>query len=439
MTDYYKLLGVLPTATTEEIKKAYRELALKYHPDRNPGDKNSETFFKKVTEAYAILSDPEERESYNWDYKKSQQTSSNQNQQQKRAEPKQDQRLTPQVILSIFQAISKKVIGIDKSRINQLALYNSMNKLLSINHIDFLISWGDTQTNKQIINEVITCCKVLPYPYIEKLSPKLAKLAASDNDTIQKIYSFTKHQKYFSYWKRYKGVAIIAAIILFFVVVSNVDNNSSSYSSQSTNRPPDGDLNNTFVNDKPTSSTNTPKLRETKSNYVPELTPEEKLQQEKDKLIADGWEETEVNNGQLPACYNFIPKKSGIKNYLEVNVGGGTDVAIKVMNLQTNKCIRYVFINRGSTYKIRNIPEGTFYLKIAYGKDWFSKVESGQCVGKFLRNPMYEKGDDIMDFNLQHTSDGYNIPSFQLKLDVIATNTMNTFNSQDISENEFNK
>jgi hypothetical protein len=438
MTDYYKLLGVLPTATTEEIKKAYRQLALKYHPDRNPGDKNSEAFFKKVTEAYTILSDPEERESYNvviWC--KSQQTSSNQNQQQKRPEPKQEQQVTPQVILSIFQDIRKKVVGIDKSRINQSALYNSLNDLLSVNHLNFLISWGDTKTNRQIINEVMTCCKVLPYPYVEMLSPKLAKLAGSDNDTIQKIFSFDKQQKYWSYWTRYKGVAIIAAIVLFFVVVSNMDNNSSSssYSSAPDNRPSNGDLNNTFVDDPASSST-----PETKSStYVPELTSEQKFQQEKDKLIAEGWEETEVNNGQLPSCYNFVPKKSSINNYLEVHVGGGTDVAIKVMNLHTDKCIRYVFINSGSTYKIRNIPEGTFYLKIAYGKDWFSKVENGQCVGKFLRNPMYEKGDDIMDFNLQHTSDGYNIPSFQLKLDVIATNTMNTFNSQDISESEFNQ
>ena len=437
MTDYYKLLGVLPTATTEEIKKAYRQLALKYHPDRNPGDKNSEAFFKRVTEAYTILSDPEERESYNWEYKKSQQTSRNQNQQQKRAEPKQEPQVTPKVILAVFQDIKKKVVGIDKSRINQSALYNSLNDLLSVNNLNFLISWGDTKTNNQIISEVMTCCKVLPYPYVEKLSPKLAKLAGSDNDTIQKIFSFNKQQKYWSYWTRYKGVAIIAAVVLFFVIISNMDNNSSSssYSSTPTNRPSNGDLNNTFVDDQ--SASTTPDKKE--PAYVAELTPEQKLQQEKDKLIAEGWEETEVNNGQLPSCYNFVPKKSSINNYLEVHVGGGTDVAIKVMNLNTDKCIRYVFINSGSTYKIRIIPEGTFYLKIAYGKDWFSKVENGQCVGKFLRNPMYEKGDDIMDFNLQHTSDGYNIPSFQLKLDVIATNTMNTFSSQNISENEFNQ
>ena len=52
---------------------------------------------------------------------------------------------------------------------------------------------------------------------------------------------------------------------------------------------------------------------------------------------------------------------------------------------------------------------------------------------------MYEKGSDVMDFNVQQTYDGYNIPSFQLQLDVISTNNQNTFDSQNISENEFNQ
>ncbi|TAH22184.1 MAG: J domain-containing protein [Cytophagales bacterium] len=438
MTDYYKLLGVLPNATTEEIKKAYRQLALKYHPDRNSGDKKSEEFFKKITEVYTILSDPEARENYNYEYKKSQQASNSENQQEK-SEPKNEQQITPQVILTVFQDIRKKISGMDKIHINQSALYNSLNDLLSFNNINFLLAWGDTKANNQIISEVMTCCKSLVYPYVEKLAPKLVKLAGSDNDTIQRIFSFNKQQKYWSYWTRYKSVAIIAAIILLFFVISNINSvTPSSYSSEKDNRPSDGDLNSTFANDQEASTPSSDNSQPT-SIYVPKLTPEQKLQQEKEKLITEGWEETEVHNGQLPSCYNFIPKKSSIDNYLEVHVGGGTDVAIKVMNLQTEKCIRYVFINNGSTYKIRNIPEGVYYLKIAYGKDWFSKVENEQCVGKFIRNPMYEKGSDLMDFSLQHTSDGYRIPSFQLKLDVIATNTVNTFSSQDISESEFNQ
>ena len=62
--DYYKSLGVSKSASPEEIKKAYRKLALKYHPDRNKGDKSAEAKFKEMSEAYAVLSDPEKKKQY---------------------------------------------------------------------------------------------------------------------------------------------------------------------------------------------------------------------------------------------------------------------------------------------------------------------------------------------------------------------------------------
>jgi molecular chaperone DnaJ len=62
--DYYQILGVGRDASTEEIKKAYRQLALKYHPDRNPGDKTAEEKFKEASEAYEVLRDAEKRRLY---------------------------------------------------------------------------------------------------------------------------------------------------------------------------------------------------------------------------------------------------------------------------------------------------------------------------------------------------------------------------------------
>src|ERR1700682_6352225 len=62
--DYYALLGVKKAATDDEIKKAYRSLAKKHHPDKNKGNKDAENKFKEISEAYAVLSDKEKREQY---------------------------------------------------------------------------------------------------------------------------------------------------------------------------------------------------------------------------------------------------------------------------------------------------------------------------------------------------------------------------------------
>lgn len=68
--DYYKILGVSEGASADDVKKAYRQLAKKYHPDANPGNKTAEERFKEVSEAYYVLSDQKKRREYD-EYKKS--------------------------------------------------------------------------------------------------------------------------------------------------------------------------------------------------------------------------------------------------------------------------------------------------------------------------------------------------------------------------------
>src|SRR5664279_5505485 len=62
--DYYEILGISKSVTADEIKKAYRKVAMQHHPDRNPGDHTAEEKFKEAAEAYEVLSDPDKRAKY---------------------------------------------------------------------------------------------------------------------------------------------------------------------------------------------------------------------------------------------------------------------------------------------------------------------------------------------------------------------------------------
>ena len=62
--DYYEVLGIAKNATPEEVKKAYRKVAIQFHPDKNPGDKQAEEKFKEAAEAYEVLSDADKRAQY---------------------------------------------------------------------------------------------------------------------------------------------------------------------------------------------------------------------------------------------------------------------------------------------------------------------------------------------------------------------------------------
>ena len=84
MSNYYDILGVAKTATADEIKKAYRTLAFKYHPDRNPGNTEAEEKFKQISAAYDVLGDEAKRRQYDMGYSTDSYSSTSGNQQYQR-------------------------------------------------------------------------------------------------------------------------------------------------------------------------------------------------------------------------------------------------------------------------------------------------------------------------------------------------------------------
>ncbi len=211
-------------------------------------------------------------------------------------------------------------------------------------------------------------------------------------------------------------LSCLLVMSIFLACVGNSDQNSDE------KRPKEGELATEFS---PAPDTLASPVAE------PTISPEDSLRQ-------NGWEKDNMSNGAMPNCYNYKPGYGELNNKLIVTVGGGTDVVIKMMSMSTGRCVRYFFVNSGSTYSINNLPEDQYYLKIAYGKDWISKTEDGMCLGKFLSNALYEKGEDVLDFNKKITAKGYSIPSFSLELDVISNSSVDSFNSSNISEDDFN-
>jgi hypothetical protein len=164
-----------------------------------------------------------------------------------------------------------------------------------------------------------------------------------------------------------------------------------------------------------------------------------------------GWDSTNYKSGETPKCENVAPKYDyNLENYLRINVGSGTDVVVKLIKkgVYYDECIRIVYVRSGDTYDVRNIPEGQYYLKIAYGIDYRQKIVNNQCYVKFMQNALYEKGIQILDYNKIKNPDkinggkiyeSWNVPSFELSLGVISAKKSASFESNNISESEFNR
>lgn len=147
-------------------------------------------------------------------------------------------------------------------------------------------------------------------------------------------------------------------------------------------------------------------------------------------------------NGNIKGCSNIQPQyDKNLKNRLVVSSGSNADAAVKMIDYSTDKSIRYVYIHKNTTYTIRNIPEGRYYLKIAYGDYWAIKQGESICEGRFTTHTVFEKGKDILDYNLRLDSEGSTqVPSYSLKLNVIFHDNdlqMKKFRTNNISEKEF--
>ena len=200
--DYYKTLHCIQTASQQEIKKAYRQLAMKYHPDRNDGNEMAEAHFKEIQEAYHILSDASRRALYNqqrWYRHIGKQAAS--------------VTLTPENILLRCQKLNRYVAKLD-DRINEKLLYHYLVQLLTEETVHLLCSQPHTKVVHQVISELLKAAKPLAYGNSVKVAAHLNRLACGDAQMTAGIRHFLQAQKVAGYWRRYHIVAILLLTLM---------------------------------------------------------------------------------------------------------------------------------------------------------------------------------------------------------------------------------
>lgn len=160
------------------------------------------------------------------------------------------------------------------------------------------------------------------------------------------------------------------------------------------------------------------------------------LTPQQEALVADGWYiPKNTPTGELTKEYGIKNKYGQQDNYFDIQIGNGCDVAVKIVDAVTDKCIRYVLVPENSTENIQMIPQGKYYLKLAYGKDWMEYDNGdGTFSGKFTRNVSYDRSVDIFDFGKKNSS---SIVSYVLQINVENSKLQNNFGTVAISEADF--
>ena len=177
--DYYRILGVKTSATHSEIKKAYRSLAFKYHPDKNPGNHMAEAHFKEVQEAYAVISDGAKRARYDDERWLSGMGSKS----------KYNEDVTPAWLVTICAQLNASLATMDAHSVSPGALKAYILLILSDSHIGVLQQHADKAANDTIIKELLKATKKLNIKYLSDITERLVILAGEDHDIIQTIRS----------------------------------------------------------------------------------------------------------------------------------------------------------------------------------------------------------------------------------------------------------
>lgn len=209
LKDYYGILGIEPAATIQEIKKAYRRLALQYHPDKNNNDPYAAAQFAEAKEAYEVLTNPSKKEYY------LQQRWYNQS----IGKRKNQDIITPVTILKQVLELEKYVSTLDIYRMDKKGLQDYILALLPDSTIHTLKTFREPETITEIVSGVLKAIHPLPRAYITEITNQLKKLSETNDEAIKQVLSFIQKNEKRYRREKYSILVIIAATAIICLVI----------------------------------------------------------------------------------------------------------------------------------------------------------------------------------------------------------------------------
>ena len=208
LKDYYNILKLEPSATLPEIKKAYRKLALQYHPDKN-SDAYAAAQFTEIKEAYEVLTNPAKKEYY------LQQRWYNQS----LGKRKTQDIITPVTVLLQALELEKYVSKLDVFRMDKPGLQEYILGLISDSTIEQLKKFNEPETNRQIITIILKAMLPLPKLYVKKITEQLNKLSEGDEIAKSQLTAFIQKNEKKNRRDRFSIIIIILATTFLCLLI----------------------------------------------------------------------------------------------------------------------------------------------------------------------------------------------------------------------------
>jgi molecular chaperone DnaJ len=203
--DYYTVLGVSPVATLAEIRRAYRAMALRYHPDVNPGNTEALALFTEIKEAYEVLASPEKKQQYleerwlagfharGFD---------------------QNGPLTPENILKQALRYEKHIFSQDVFRMNKHTAAEEAAALLDEQKMTLMLEPGRDDIRLQVLYALLRICERLPASLSGGVFAQAERLAAGNSALLAQVRQVRERQLTAYRWQKYNWVIALAVALL---------------------------------------------------------------------------------------------------------------------------------------------------------------------------------------------------------------------------------